>query len=39
MLIDKKNPSIDEDKEVPLIYVGDFIDEIIKILFWIMKLI
>ena len=33
MLIDKKNPSIDEDKEVPLIYVGDFIDEIIKILF------
>lgn len=33
MLIDKKNPSIDEDKVVPLIYVGDFIDEIIKILF------
>ena len=32
MLINKKNPSIDNDKEVSLIYVGDFIDEIIKIL-------
>jgi UDP-2-acetamido-2,6-beta-L-arabino-hexul-4-ose reductase len=32
MLIDNKNPLIDNDKEVPLMYVGDFIDEIIKIL-------
>lgn len=32
MLIEKQNPLIDKDKEVPLIYVGDFIDEIIKIL-------
>lgn len=32
MLINKKNPSIDNDKEVSLIYVGDLIDEIIKIL-------
>ena len=32
MLVNKKNPSIDNDKEVSLIYVGDFIDEIIKIL-------
>jgi UDP-2-acetamido-2,6-beta-L-arabino-hexul-4-ose reductase len=32
MLINKKNPAIENDKEVSLIYVGDFIDEIIKIL-------
>ena len=32
MLVNKENPSIDNDKEVSLIYVGDFIDEIIKIL-------
>ena len=32
MLIEKQNPIIDKDKEVHLIYVGDFIDEIIKIL-------
>ena len=32
MLINKKNPSIDNDKEVSLIYVNDFIDEITKIL-------
>jgi UDP-2-acetamido-2,6-beta-L-arabino-hexul-4-ose reductase len=32
MLIDKQNPFIAEDKEVSLIYVGDFIDEIIKVL-------
>lgn len=32
MLINKKNASIDNDKEVSLIYVNDFIDEIIKIL-------
>ena len=32
MLIKKENPSIDNDKEVSLIYVSDFIDEIIKIL-------
>ncbi len=32
MLIDNKDPSIDNDKEVYLMYVGDFIDEITKIL-------
>ncbi len=32
MIIDKKNPIIDVDKEVSLIYVGDFIDEIVTIL-------
>ena len=32
MLINKKNPSIDNDEEVSLMYVNDFIDEIIKIL-------
>ena len=33
MLVNKENPSIDNDKEVSLIYVGDFINEIIKILY------
>lgn len=32
MLINKQNPFVTEDKEVSLIYVVDFIDEIIKII-------
>ncbi len=32
MLIDKKTPTIDNDVKVSLIYIGDFIEEIVKIL-------
>ena len=32
MIINKNNPSIDNDKEVSLMYVGDFIEEIIKVI-------
>ena len=32
MIIENKNPIIDKDKEVSLMYVGDLIDEIIRIL-------
>jgi len=33
MIIDNKVPTIDNDKKVSLIYIGDFIDEIAKILY------
>ena len=32
MIIDGKKPIVEDDKKVSLIYIGDFIDEIIKIL-------
>ncbi len=32
MLIDKKTPIIDKDSKISLIYIGDFIDEILKII-------